>query len=55
MRYGKKNVDNLKEGAAKAILQDIISSCRLFAGDSYEEFGREVIESTALTINFTTG
>lgn len=44
MRYGKKTVDNLKEKTAKAILQDIVSSCRLFAGDSYEEFGREVTE-----------
>lgn len=43
MQFGKKKLSSLDEEQMFDLLQDIISDCIDFAGDSYEDFGRNVL------------
>lgn len=43
MKYGKKDVYKLKEDDLRYILESIIDDCVRYAGDSYSDFARPVI------------
>lgn len=44
MKYGKKDAENLKREELIDILETIIDKCVLYAGDSYSDFERPIIE-----------
>ena len=44
MKYGKKDAENLKREELIDILETIMDKCVLYAGDSYSDFARPVIE-----------
>ena len=44
MKYGKKNINKLSQKEMEDLLQSIIDSCVERAGDSYENFARDVID-----------
>ena len=44
LKYGKKDIEKLKEDDAKAILESIVDYCVSYAGDSYSDFARPVIK-----------
>lgn len=44
MKYGKKDIDKLKEDDVKAILESIVDYCVSYAGDSYSDFAQPVIK-----------
>lgn len=44
MKFGKVKLGELNEIEMFGLLQDIIRDCVEYAGDSYEDFGRNILK-----------